>query len=228
MLGALWYDRKVARPAVEDAYARIAKLNGDINSKPGHHFMTNQDVQNELKRSPIDILRQDGYLIEVYGWRAGLPTRTHNYYAVYSDEQPPIFLKHYMNFLDKEELKTMPTIVAPSGNMTDLLTGDLQPSAPGKGGGPRGQRKKEEEGDDKSVLKSEDKSDEPKAEDKKADDKKETENKEDAKKEEDKKAGEKNEAEKKAEEKKDAEKKDSDKKDAENKDADAEKKDTRH
>ena len=259
MLGALWYDRKVARPAVEDAYNRIAKLNGEMNSKAGHTFMTNKDVQSELKRTPIEILRQDGYLIEVYGWRAGLPTRTHNYYAVYSvpvspgpdgrwgksgvdddqdsktDEEDeagaagsddvettPVFLKHYMNYLDKEELKTMPTIVPPDINLTDVLTGDVQPSAPGKG--PSGQsrrRSKEESGDDKSVLKSDDKSDEPKAEDKKADDKKESDTKEDAKKE-DNKAGEKNEAEQKDAEKKESDKKEPEKKDSEKKDPETE------
>lgn len=121
MLGALWYDRYVARPAVEDAYARIAKLNSDINSQAGKAYMTDKDVQNELKRKPIDQFTTGNYMVEVYGWRAGLPMKSHKYYAVYEDGTPYVFLKHYMNVLDMDELKSLPQIVVGADASTDAV-----------------------------------------------------------------------------------------------------------
>ena len=125
MLFALWYDYKVARPAVEDAYARIGKLNADINSQAGNKYMTNVDVRNELKRSPIRTFSEGGYLVEVYGWRAGLPIKSHEYYAVYTDDKPNIFLKHYTTELDMDELKALPLIVPadPNAPTSDLVVG---------------------------------------------------------------------------------------------------------
>jgi hypothetical protein len=123
MLAALWYDYKVARPAVEDAYERIARLNSEINSRPGKMFMTNKDVQNELKRTPIRQFSEGGYMVEVYGWRSGLPTNTHNYYAVYVDAAPYIFLKHYMNKLEKTELAPLVSEGEVNTDMSDLEVG---------------------------------------------------------------------------------------------------------
>jgi hypothetical protein len=108
MAGALWYDYMIARPAVEDAYARIAQLNSDFNTKSGKSFMTNLDVQKELQRSPIESFAEGGYFIEVYGWRAGLPVKSHKYFAVYTNGSPKMFLKHYMTELDLDELRSLP------------------------------------------------------------------------------------------------------------------------
>lgn len=127
MLGALWYDRKVARPAVEDAYARIAKLNNKINGSSGKAYMTDKEVHDELKRKPIDQFKTGPYLVEVYGWRAGLPLKTHKYYAVYGNGKPLVFLKHYMNELDMKELEDLPLMVA-DGNAP---TTDVSPEQAG-------------------------------------------------------------------------------------------------
>ena len=137
MLFALWYDYKVARPAVEDAYARIGKLNADINSLAGKKYMTNEDVRNELKRSPIRTFSEGGYLVEVYAWRAGLPIKSHEYYAVYTADKPNIFLKHYTTQIDMDELKSLPLIIpadpnAPTGNLVVETGGPPSPSTPGK------------------------------------------------------------------------------------------------
>jgi hypothetical protein len=131
MVGALWYDYKVARPAVEDAYNRIGKLNLDINSKGGQRFMTNVDVQNELKRAPIRTFTENGYMVEVYGWRAGVPTKHHEYYAVYHAPPPYIFLKHYMNVLDMDELRTPMFVELDPNANSNLAPGeiDLPPGA---------------------------------------------------------------------------------------------------
>jgi hypothetical protein len=146
MLLALWYDYKVARPAVEDAYARIGQLNTDINSRGGKKYMTNQDVQNELKRAPIDTFTKNGYMVEVYGWRSGLPTKTHKYYAVYQDGMPFIFLKHYQNVMEMDELKDLVSDAPQEAPSTELIAGsDI--GSPGGGGGPK-KRKRSEDGSD--------------------------------------------------------------------------------
>lgn len=102
MLGALWYDYSIARPAVKDAYQRIAQLNQSVNGSGNKTYMTEKDVQKELNRQPIDSFREQGYFVEVYGWRSGLPIKTHNYYAVYTDTSPRIFMTHSMNQFDPE------------------------------------------------------------------------------------------------------------------------------
>jgi hypothetical protein len=95
MLIALWYDRKVARPNVEAAYHQVERLNEDVNSRVGHKQVTNQDVQKALGTPPSRVYQEGGYTVEVYSWRAGLPIKTHDYYAVYNSASPPAFLKHY-------------------------------------------------------------------------------------------------------------------------------------
>lgn len=147
MLGALWYDYKVARPAVENAYSRIALLNTEINSRSGKQYMTNQDVQKELKRAPMETFTTDGgYMVEVYGWRSGLPTKTHKYYAVYTQDTPYIFLKHYMTEILMDELKNLPLVSesGPNVNKTDRVvdnetvlpvTGQKNGKRGGDGGG---------------------------------------------------------------------------------------------
>src|SRR5687767_12606325 len=81
MLGALWYDYQVARPAVENAYEKIKALNEKVNGAAGQNYMTEKDVQQELQRTPIRTFSENGYYVEVYGWRAGVPTRHHEYFA---------------------------------------------------------------------------------------------------------------------------------------------------
>lgn len=108
LLGALWYDYKVARPGVERAFDSIAKLNEELNSQPGRKYVTNKEVQEKLHRSPVQSFQEGPYQVEVYSWRAGLPIRSHNYYAVYSAGTPLVFLKHYKFELPMEELEVMP------------------------------------------------------------------------------------------------------------------------
>jgi hypothetical protein len=134
MLGALWYDYKVARPAVENAYQRIAKLNQTVNETAGHKYMTEKEVQQELQRQPIETFSENGYFIEVYGWRAGVPTRHHKYFAVYTEGAPHIFQTHAMNEFDRELIR-LRTVSA--GEMMEM-TGNmpLLPMAPPAGFNP--------------------------------------------------------------------------------------------
>lgn len=139
MLGALWYDRKVARPAVEDAYARITKLNNDMNGSSNKEYVTDKVVRNELKREPIDQYTSGPYLIEVYGWRGGLPFKMHKYYAVYQNGTPLVFLKHYMNELDPKELEDAPIIIADA----NLPSTDVGSENEGSTPAPRSKGKRE-------------------------------------------------------------------------------------
>ncbi len=142
MAGALWYDYKVARPAVENAYARITQLNSDVNSRAGRKYLTNKDVQNELKRAPIETFSEGGYFVEVYGWRAGLPIKTHNYYAVYTDGAPYVFLKHYMTKIEMDELRPLLVPPGPGAESTEIVTATSVPPGPGFGAGKKGKGKK--------------------------------------------------------------------------------------
>lgn len=128
MVGALWYDYKVARPAVDSAYARIGKLNEEVNSNSGRTYMTEKDVQAELARAPSETFTEDRYFVEVYSWRAGLPIKTHNYYAVYTKGPPHIFLMHYPNELDRSELRPRQSVVAAGAAVGDPLGMDVAPA----------------------------------------------------------------------------------------------------
>ena len=104
MLGALWYDRKVARPSVESAYDRIERLNEGINAEKSRKQLTSKEVQTALNTMPDRVFAENGYQVEVYSWFAGLPFKTRDYYAVYSSAPPNRFLKHYKFELPKDEL----------------------------------------------------------------------------------------------------------------------------
>jgi len=128
LLFALWYDYKVARPAVDQAFETIAKYNSEVNSSAGRKYLTDKDVQEKLQRTPSDSYIEGVYQIEVYSWRSGLPIRSHNYYAVYSAGTPLVFLKHFKFTLPKDELKLDSDVV--------LTTNDTStPDSPPDGGG---------------------------------------------------------------------------------------------
>jgi len=119
-LFALWYDYKVARPAVEQAYQRIAAMNHEINSAATHRLMTSVDVQTALGRSPSKTFISGDYTVEAYRWNAGLPIeldglsgdespsiglKTHDYYAVYRKTGPEFALVTHFKFgLDLERV----------------------------------------------------------------------------------------------------------------------------
>jgi hypothetical protein len=101
-------------------------------------------VQKELGRVPIDSYTHGDYRVEVYGWRAGLPTKTHKYFAVYTPNAPYIFLRHYMNVLDTGELQVAP-VVPNDPNTTDAVASSESPPEPGEGKKGKGKRGKGKE-----------------------------------------------------------------------------------
>jgi hypothetical protein len=95
LIFALWYDYKVARPAVETAFDTISKFNETTNTSGGRKFLKNTDIQDKLNREPTRTYDEGDFHVEVYSWRSGLPIRSHNYYAVYQRGTPLVFLKHF-------------------------------------------------------------------------------------------------------------------------------------
>ena len=105
LLFALWYDYRVARPAVDKAYDSITSLNFRINRASLNQAMTARDVQSVIGRAPKVSYSEGPYQIEIYAWVAGLPFRSHEYYAVYVGRGPNmVFMRHYKHYLPVEEL----------------------------------------------------------------------------------------------------------------------------
>lgn len=166
-LFALWYDYKVARPAVEQAYERIAAKNEEINSTAEHRRMSNVDVQSALGRTPSETFLSGSFTVEAYRWSAGMPIefrglsgeaspgiglKTHDYYAVYRQDGPELaFVTHYKFDLDSEDLEQKQPVASSGddafdeqavGGMADFGGGGPEigggPGGPG-GGGPGGE-----------------------------------------------------------------------------------------
>lgn len=166
-LFALWYDYKVARPAVEQAYERIAATNEEINGAAEHRRMTNKDVQSALRRTPSETFLSGTFTVEAYRWNAGMPIefrglsgeespgiglKTHDYYAVYRQDGPELaFVTHYKFDLDSDDLEQKQIVATldddaldeqAAGGMADFGGGGPEigggPGGPG-GGGPGGE-----------------------------------------------------------------------------------------
>lgn len=104
-LFALWYDKKVARPAVEAAYNTIETYNDEVNTSAGRVYLTEKEIQQKLNREPSKSYSDGDYFVEEYRWVSGLPFRSHTYYAVYGAGTPLVFLKHFKYELPPDELK---------------------------------------------------------------------------------------------------------------------------
>lgn len=155
-LFALWYDYKLARPAVEQAYDQVAATNAEINSASEHRRMTSKDVQSALKRTPSETFPHGEYTIEAYRWSAGMPIelrglkaeespgiglKTHDYFAVYRQDGAALaFVTHFKFDLDPEYFVEVRSIAAAErGDAAEEGMMDMggmgDPGAGGPGGG---------------------------------------------------------------------------------------------
>ena len=150
-LFALWYDYKVARPAVEQAYERIAAKNADMNAAAEHRMMTSVEVQEAIGRVPNDTFLLGRYTVEAYRWSAGMPIelrglsgdespgigrKTHDYFAVYRKDGPVLaFATHFKFDLDEDYFVETP-IVASGDAAPDAA--ETMPGMEANGGGPGG------------------------------------------------------------------------------------------
>jgi len=158
-LFALWYDYKVARPAVEQAYDRIAAANDEINTAAEHRRMTSADVQGALRRRPSETFLNGKYTIEAYRWSAGMPIelrglngdespgiglKTHDYYAVYRKDGPELaFVTHFKFDLDPDYFVEKVVVAGADDGASaeeSMMPGMGGPEGPGMGmGGPGGE-----------------------------------------------------------------------------------------
>ncbi|MAI32568.1 MAG: hypothetical protein CMM07_12970 [Rhodopirellula sp.] len=92
-VAAMGYDRYVAKPAVQAAYNAILKENGKVYTTIGKTF-TNKDLQNLIGKTPAKTLTDsDGNTVEIYQWRAGLPIRTHDLFAIYEQKDDSLIFR---------------------------------------------------------------------------------------------------------------------------------------
>lgn len=101
-------DRLRARPAVEQAYETIEELNRVAVGAAGSHVTSTADIQQALGRKPSRVDTVKDFTVEVYSWRAGLPWKTHDYYAVYGPGESKPFITHYKFIFDPKELTDRP------------------------------------------------------------------------------------------------------------------------
>ncbi len=79
---AFAYDRLVAKPAVDQALAKIDEL-----TETGYFEKTNQDVQEVVAKPPAKQWKPGGrqdVIVETYQWRRGLPFLTYDIHVVYA------------------------------------------------------------------------------------------------------------------------------------------------
>jgi hypothetical protein len=106
LLVSLWYDYRVARPAVERAFDAVLALNFQINSAASPQTMTVRDVRRVLGKLPSATFAEGPYQVEVYSWMTGLPFRSHQFYAVYVGSGTNMTLmRHYKFDLPLDELR---------------------------------------------------------------------------------------------------------------------------
>ena len=107
LMFAAWYDYKVARPGVNDAFDIVTRLHRKHSGSVTMPVMTNQDVQQAVGASPSYVVTKHDHQIEVYAWTAGLPFRSHDLYVVYykGDRNENLrFARHYKFVLPTDEL----------------------------------------------------------------------------------------------------------------------------
>ncbi len=111
-LFAFVWDFLVARPGVEQAYAKVEEANIAMNSSVQRVALTNADVEQLLGREPSETFQKDGKTIDVYTWQAGIPLefngsddrssgigrKTHDYYAVYVKRGPDLIFQTHFKF----------------------------------------------------------------------------------------------------------------------------------
>lgn len=94
---AIVYDYTVARPSVDQAYARINsrldKFDTSLSGSLSHH-----DVRELLQKQPSRIFRDGGKHVEVFSWIAGFPLRTHDLYVVYDQNGRTTSLIRHFKF----------------------------------------------------------------------------------------------------------------------------------
>ena len=86
----LLYDYTVARPAIDKATQTVQDLLQQKIPDPNNdNTVTPEEVQQLLSRKPTRVEQRANCMVEVYSWRAGLPTRTYDLKVVYTGRSFP-------------------------------------------------------------------------------------------------------------------------------------------
>ena len=104
LLFAAWYDYRVARPAVDEAFDVVTQLHRQYSQSADMPVMTNMHVQQAVGAAPAYTITKHSYDIEVYAWTAGLPFRSHDLYVVYYGNGDMRFARHYKFVLPVADL----------------------------------------------------------------------------------------------------------------------------
>ena len=109
----LFYDRQVARPAVEQASEDLADAVAVSNRKLEDN-MTPDKVEEVLGRAAVQSFEDGDDYVEVFAWRSGLPIRTHKLYAVYRmmDGQRVLYRHALFKYETKGEVIPIASAVA--------------------------------------------------------------------------------------------------------------------
>lgn len=131
MLGALYWDRKVARPNSEAKKEELDQL-ASARLATSDPQLSREEVAEALGRKPSNSREKDGYIIEKFSWRGGLPWRTYDVNVVYSKTKDGGG-RYYASFYNEEpedaQLATAPAD-AEGGDSPPLEPGDVQGGPP--------------------------------------------------------------------------------------------------
>jgi hypothetical protein len=87
VVGALWYDRKVARPACEAGYEKAKALLDRELAKAGRVTASFQDMQQALGKKPSRRVDKEHYSIETYSWMRGSLVQTYYINVIFRKER---------------------------------------------------------------------------------------------------------------------------------------------
>ncbi len=94
----LLYDYTVARPAIDKANQTVQDLLQQKIPDPNNdNTVTPEEVQQLLSRKPTRVEQRANCMVEVYSWRAGLPTRTYDLKVVYTGRKFPLLFSAAAN-----------------------------------------------------------------------------------------------------------------------------------
>jgi hypothetical protein len=84
---ALWYDRKVAKPACEAGYEKAKALLDRELAKAGRVTASFKDMQQELGKKPSRRVDKEHYSIETYCWIRGSLVQSYYIHVIYRKER---------------------------------------------------------------------------------------------------------------------------------------------
>ena len=135
-LGALAYDRLIARPAAEKGYQEVMKLS-ELRSMSarGEDSIGPAEVQAKLGKKPANTEQKDRYMIETYNWRGGALVKSHFVKVIYTGGDKPLLYTALLNEEPSEE--NLPTNKVISADKADPRPegGPTAAGSPGSAGG---------------------------------------------------------------------------------------------